>query len=80
MEYPEIFGISLTTIYIITLSVLKSAVLFLIHYQYCPVCQGSIHSPLLFLIYINDLSLVTQFSDLFLFANDAKLCKIILHP
>jgi len=42
--------------------------------------QSNILGPLLFLIYINDLSLITQFSNLFLFANDAKLCKIILHP
>jgi len=41
--------------------------------------QDSILEPLLFLVYINDLSLATQFSVLFLFADDAKLSTSITH-
>ena len=40
--------------------------------------QGSVLGPILFVIYINTLVDVVQHSDLFLFADDNKLFKIIL--
>ena len=39
--------------------------------------QGSILGPLFFIAYINDISQYISFSKLFLFADDAKLTKII---
>ena len=41
--------------------------------------QGSILGPILFVIYINTLFDVVQHSDLFLFADDNKLFKIIFN-
>ena len=41
--------------------------------------QGSVLGPILFVIYINTLVDVVQHSDLFLFADDNKLFKIIFN-
>ena len=40
--------------------------------------QGSILSPILFLIYVNDLSQCVQHSQIFQYADDAKLFKRII--
>ena len=72
----ETFGTGSTATYITVFNVLKFAVLYLI---YCQFCLCSILGPLLFLIYISDLSTVTQFCNLFLFADAAKLTKTIVH-
>ena len=39
--------------------------------------QGSVLGPILFVIYINTLIEVVKYSDLFLFADENKLLKII---
>ena len=44
-----------------------------------PVPQGSVLSPILFVIYMNTLIDVVQHSDLFLFGDDNKLFKIIFN-
>ena len=43
------------------------------------VCHGSVLGPILFVIYINTLIDVVQHLDLFLFADDNKLFKIIFN-
>ena len=60
-------------------SVLRSVMQFPILYQCFLVCLRVASLAPAFLIYIDDLSLITQFCNIFLFADDAKLCKIILH-
>ena len=40
--------------------------------------QGSILGPLLFIFFINDLSLIPSFSTPYLFADDTKCCTKIL--
>ena len=39
--------------------------------------QGSVLGPILFVVYINTLIEVVEYSNLFLFADDNKLFKII---
>ena len=41
--------------------------------------QGNILGLLLFSIYINDLPLVTQFSTMFIYTDDVKLCRCVIH-
>ena len=43
------------------------------------VCHGSVLGPILFVIYINTLIDVVQHLDLFLFADDNTLFKIIFN-